>query len=187
MGGWVACWRPPAAGAQRSSPQTAHGVFWRRLRRRLGSQQAARRKPKRPQNEVAKRLEEETVESRCMQHVSANIAISEVGRALEVRRGTSGSPKSYEGYCKHMKTKHFVLVVLIFSKFDVIHGYPCMDIDGYPYTSRVRIPGPFRGAAARVQGGSRYVEGCRGFPHLKRVLVYWLFGLLSFGFSTSVF
>ena len=44
LAGWPAGWRPPAAGAQQSSPQTALGVFWGCPRRRLGSQEAARRK-----------------------------------------------------------------------------------------------------------------------------------------------
>ena len=34
--------------------------------------------------------------------------------------------------------------------------------------SENRAPGPFRGAAQPgCRGGSRYVEGCRGFPYLK--------------------
>ena len=35
-----------------------------------------------------RRLEEETAESRFVQHLSANIAISDVGRALEVTLDT---------------------------------------------------------------------------------------------------
>ena len=52
-----------------------------RPRRSLGSQEAARRKPKGPPNVVGRRLEEETAESRCSQYLLANIANVNVGWA----------------------------------------------------------------------------------------------------------
>ena len=45
-------------------------------------------KPKRPPNDVGRRLEEDRAEYRCSQHFLPNIAIFEVGRALEVMLGT---------------------------------------------------------------------------------------------------
>ena len=73
-----------ALGRVARGPYGALGAFRGRPRRSLGSHEAARRKPKRPPNEVGRRLEEETVESRCSQHLSANIANVDVGGALEV-------------------------------------------------------------------------------------------------------
>ena len=69
-------------------PYGAPGVFWARPKRSLGSQEAARRKPNRPPNDVGRRLEEETAESRCVQSLSTNIAILYVGRALELTLDT---------------------------------------------------------------------------------------------------
>ena len=40
-------------------------------------------------------------------------------------------------------------------------------IDQEYYWSLVQNTGPFQSAAAWVQGGSRYVERCRGFPYLR--------------------
>ena len=77
-----------AFGRLAQGPYEALGTFWGRLRRSLGSQEAARRKPKRPPNEVGMRLEEETAESRFLQPLSSNIAIFDVGRALEVTLDT---------------------------------------------------------------------------------------------------
>ena len=64
------------------------GAFWGRPRISPGSQKAAQRKPQRPPNDVGRRLEEETAESRFVQHLSTNIVISDVGRALEVTLDT---------------------------------------------------------------------------------------------------
>ena len=72
------------------------GAFWGRPRRSPGRQKADRRKPQRPPNERGRRLEEEGAESRFIQHLSAHIAICDVERTLEVRRGTYESTKSYE-------------------------------------------------------------------------------------------
>ena len=52
-----------------------------------------------------------------------------------------------------------------------------------------------QGAAAKVQGGSRYVEGCQGFPYLKKFigfvnpwfLVSWLLGFWFLGLLVSWF
>ena len=66
----------------------ASSDFRGRPRRSPGSQEAARRQPSRLPNDVGRRLEKETAESRFLQHLSANIAISDVGRALEVTLDT---------------------------------------------------------------------------------------------------
>ena len=57
----------------------------------------------------------------------------------------------------------------------------------------VRVTCPFQGAAAMVcRGGSRYVEGCRGFPYLKKFIgfvAYWFsfFYFYFVGFLVSWF
>ena len=71
------------------------GAFWGRPRRSPGRQQAVRGKPQRPPNDRGKRLEEEGAESRFIQHLSAHIAICDVGGTLEVTRGTYEPTKSY--------------------------------------------------------------------------------------------
>ncbi len=68
--------------------QTVLGAFLGRPRRNLGFQEAARRKPKRPPNDVGRRLEEDTAEYRLLQHILAKIAFCDVGGALEITLGT---------------------------------------------------------------------------------------------------
>ena len=75
-------------GSPKKRPQTALGALLGASEKHFRFSKLSPRRPRRPPNEVGRRLEEETPKSRFVQHVSANITILEVGRALDARLGT---------------------------------------------------------------------------------------------------
>ena len=77
------------------------------------------RKPKRPPNDVGRRLEEETAESRFMQHLFTNIAIFDVGRPSKSRLTRHNRPFQLGAIAKTWKTKHFGSRVLHFRELSV--------------------------------------------------------------------
>ena len=66
-------------GSLKKRPQTALDALLGASEKESRFPTVFLRKPKRPPNDVGRRLEEETAESRFVQHLSANIAIVDVG------------------------------------------------------------------------------------------------------------
>ena len=75
-------------GSLKKRPQTALGALLGASEKQFRFSKLSPRRPRRPPNEVGRRLEEETPKSRFVQHLFANITILEVGRALDARLDT---------------------------------------------------------------------------------------------------
>ena len=80
--------RPGSRESEKKRPQTALGALFGASEKHFRFSKLSPRRPRRPPNEVGRRLEEETPKSRFVQHLFANITILEVGRALDARLDT---------------------------------------------------------------------------------------------------
>ena len=82
--------RPQGAshlGSTQRSPRRLSALASERPKRTRSTSKPTRRKPNRPPNDAGRRFKEERADSRFMLHLLANIAICDVGKALELRSG----------------------------------------------------------------------------------------------------
>ena len=79
---------PRKWGVGKRDPRRVSALSWGGPRRILDIQKCFPRRPQRPPIDVGRRLEEVTAESRFLLPFSSNIALFDVGRALEVTLDT---------------------------------------------------------------------------------------------------